>query len=137
MSGIDSPSAPLPLGSYPHALRAGGLLFLSGIGPRERGRKEVPGVELNPDGTVRSYDIEEQCRRVFRNVRAVLESAGARWESLVDVTAFLTDLPRDFAAYNRVYGEHFRDHRPCRTTVGVASLPGPIAVELKCVAFLG
>ena len=132
--GIDSSRAPEPVGAYPHARRVGNLLFLSGIGPRRRGSREIPGVTLRPDGTIESYDIEAQCRSVFANVRAVLEDAGARWEDLVDVTVFLTDIKRDFAAYNRLYAEFFGEARPCRTTVEVGALPTPIAIELKCIA---
>jgi 2-aminomuconate deaminase len=131
---IESARAPEPLGAYPHARRVGNLLFLSGIGPRRRGSREIPGVRLRPDGTVESYDIEAQCRSVFENVRAVLEDAGARWEDLVDVTVFLTDMRRDFPAYNRLYAEYFAGARPCRTTVEVTALPAPIAIELKCIA---
>ena len=131
---LQSSRAPEPVGLYPHARRVGNLLFLSGIGPRRRGSKEIPGVRLRPDGSVESYDIEEQCRSVFENVRAVLEDAGARWEDLVDVTVFLTDMKRDFATYNRLYAEYFAGARPCRTTVQVTALPTPIAIELKCVA---
>jgi 2-aminomuconate deaminase len=130
----NSDRAPEPVGAYPHARRAGGLLFLSGIGPRKRGSREIPGVTLNADGTIASYDIEAQCRSVFDNVRAVLEDAGARFEDLVDVTVFLTDMKRDFAAYNRLYAEYFAAARPCRTTVEVTALPTPIAIELKCIA---
>jgi 2-aminomuconate deaminase len=133
-SELQSSRAPEPVGLYPHARRAGNLLFLSGIGPRRRGSREIPGVRLRPDGTVESYDIEEQCRSVFENVRAVLEDAGARWEDLLDVTVFLTDMERDFATYNRLYEEYFKDARPCRTTVQVTALPTPIAIELKCIA---
>jgi 2-aminomuconate deaminase len=131
---LQSSRAPEPVGLYPHARRVGNLLFLSGIGPRRRGSKEIPGVRLRPDGSVESYDIEEQCRSVFENVRAVLEDAGARWEDLVDVTVFLTDMKRDFATYNRLYAEYFAGARPCRTTVQVTALPTPIAIELKCIA---
>ena len=134
MTRIDSQRAPEPVGAYPHARRVGNLLFLSGIGPRVRGSREIPGVRLRPDGTVESYDIEAQCRSVFANVRAVLEEAGSSWEKLVDVTVFLTDLVRDFATYNRLYAEHFAAVRPCRTTVGITSLPTPISIELKCIA---
>jgi len=135
MSGeIHSSRAPEPVGAYPHARRAGNLLFLSGIGPRQRGSKEIPGVRLRGDGSVEGYDIEAQCRAAFDNVRAVLEDAGARLEDLVDVTVFLTDMKRDFAAYNRLYAEYFAAARPCRTTVEVTALPTPIAIELKCIA---
>jgi 2-aminomuconate deaminase len=125
------------VGAYPHARRVGNLLFLSGIGPRKRGSREIPGVALRADGSVESYDIEAQCRSVFANVRAVLEDAGARWEDLVDVTVFLTNMKADFATYNRLYAEHFAaEPRPCRTTVEISSLPTPIAIELKCIAAL-
>jgi 2-aminomuconate deaminase len=133
---IVSPRAPEPLGPYPHARRVGNLLFVSGIGPRRLGERQVAGVELDADGRVLRYDIEAQCRAVFENVRLILEDAGSGWERLVDVTVFLTDLERDFPTYNRLYTEYFGTVRPCRTTVGVAKLPGPIAIELKCMATL-
>lgn len=131
---IDSPRAPEPVGLYPHARRVGDLLFLSGVGPRERGTKKIPGVELNDAGEIVSYDIETQCRSVFRNVRYILEDAGSSWEKIVDVTVFLTNMKADFAAYNRIYAEHFAENRPCRTTVEVNALPTPIAIELKVIA---
>ncbi len=133
-STITSARAPEPLGPYPHARRVGNLLFISGMGPRRRDERLVPGVELDAAGRVVRYDIETQCRAVFENVRVILEDAGSSWERLVDVTVFLTDLERDFATYNRVYGEYFATVKPSRTTVGVAHLPGPIAIELKCIA---
>ena len=131
---ISSSRAPEPVGPYPHARRAGNLLFLSGIGPRVRGSAEVPGVTLDAAGDVVSYDFEGQCRQVFANVRTVLEDAGAHWENIVDVSAFLTDLKRDFAAFNRLYAEAFPTNRPTRTTVEVTRLPTPIAIELKVIA---
>jgi 2-aminomuconate deaminase len=133
-----SSRAPEALGPYPHARRVGNLLFISGMGPRKRGEKAVAGVELDASGRVLRYDIEVQCRAVFDNVRIILEDAGSSWERLVDVTVFLTDLERDFATYNRIYAEYFGSVRPCRTTIGVARLPGPIAIaiELKCIATL-
>ncbi len=138
MSGaIHSARAPEPVGAYPHARRAGDLLFLSGIGPRERGKQEIPGVTLRADGSIERYDIEVQTRSVFANVRAVLEDAGARWEQLVDVTVYLTDMKKDFAAYNRLWAEHFPSDAPCRTTLEINRLPTPIAIELKCVAYVG
>lgn len=133
-SFINSSKAPEPVGLYPHARRVGNLLFLSGVGPRERGTKKIPGVELNEAGEIVSYDVETQCRSVFQNVRNILEDAGSSWDNIVDVTVFLTNMKDDFAAYNRVYAEHFADNQPCRTTVEVGSLPTPIAVELKVIA---
>ena len=135
---IHTDTAPVPVGAYPHARRVGDLLFLSGVGPRNPGSNEIPGNVYEVSGKVVAYDIEAQCRQVFANVRAVLEASGARWEDLVDVTVFLTDMARDFPAYNRVYAEHFRDPAtaPCRTTLGITALPTPIAIELKCIAVL-
>jgi 2-aminomuconate deaminase len=130
----NSPTAPEPVGAYPHARREGNLLFLSGIGPRRRGSKDIPGVTLRADGSIDGYDIVEQTRSVFANVRDVLESAGARWEDLVDVTVFLTNMQADFAAYNRLWAEYFGANPPCRTTIGIVALPTPIAIELKCIA---
>ncbi|MFM8816735.1 MAG: RidA family protein [Phycisphaerales bacterium] len=137
---IVSHRAPEPVGPYPHARRVGDLLFLSGVGPRVRGSKEIPGVTLGPDGRVTTYDIEVQCRSCFSNVRAVVEDAGARWEDVADVTVFLTDIRRDFAAYNRVYAEFFAgpgNPNPARTTLGITALPTPIAVEVKAIVKLG
>ena len=131
---INSSKAPEPVGLYPHARRVGNLLFLSGVGPRERGAKKIPGVELDDLGNITSYDIEAQCRSVFQNVRYILEDAGSSWDKIVDVTVFLTNMKDDFAAYNRLYAEYFADNQPCRTTVEISSLPTPIAIELKVIA---
>jgi len=133
---INSSRAPEPVGLYPHARRIGNLLFLSGVGPRERGTKTIPGVELDEAGNIVSYDIETQCRSVFQNVRYILEDAGASWNDIVDVTVFLTNMKDDFPTYNRIYAEYFAENRPCRTTVEIASLPTPIAIELKVIAAL-
>jgi 2-aminomuconate deaminase len=133
---VRTDAAPAPVGAYPHARRVGNLLFLSGVGPRMPGSNAIPGNVYTADGTLASYDIEAQCRQVFANVRAVLEASGARWEDLVDVTVFLTDMTRDFATYNRLYAEYFAGVDACRTTLGVTALPTPIALELKGVAAL-
>ncbi len=131
---IHSDRAAEPVGAYPHARRAGNLLFLSGIGPRVKGQKAIPGVTLNAAGEVIDHDIEAQCHSVFANVRAVLQACGADWQDLVDVTVYLTDMKRDFATYNRLWATYFAENPPCRTTVEISSLPTPIAIELKCVA---
>lgn len=133
-SSIVSSRAAEPVGKFPHARRVGNLLFLSGIGPRERGTKTIPGVELSPDGQILKSDIEAQCHSVFRNVRLILEESGSSWEKLVDVTVFLTDMKRDFPTYNRLWAEYFPTSPPCRTTVEINCLPTPIAIELKCIA---
>lgn len=131
---IRAADAPAPVGAYPHARRAGELLFLSGIGPRSPDGSGIAGVTLDADGKVVGCDIEAQCHAVFRNVKAVLESAGAAWDDLVDITVFLTDMKRDFAIFNRIYAGYFAKDGPCRTTVEVTRLPTPIAIELKCIA---
>jgi 2-aminomuconate deaminase len=124
--GIHAGNAPKAVGRYPHARRVGNLLFLSGIGPRDPASDAIPA------------DIRAQARAVFANVRAVLDASGARWEDLDDVTVFLTDMARDFRAYNEVWAEYFPDpdRAPCRTTLGITALPTPIAIELKCIAAL-
>jgi 2-aminomuconate deaminase len=134
---FESKRAPEPVGAFPHARRVGDFLFLSGIGPRVRGRKEIPGVTLDPAGKIMSYDIEQQCHAVFENVRLVLEDAGASWSDIVDITVFLTDMKRDFPIFNRIYPEYFAGPgkpNPTRTTVEVGALPTPIAIELKVIA---
>lgn len=131
---LNSSSAPEPVGLYPHARRVGNLLFMSGVGPRKKGTKVIPGVELSDDGTIASYDIEAQCRSVFDNVRMIVEDAGSSWDRICDVTVFLTNMDDDFKTYNKVYAEYFADNQPCRTTVEINKLPTPIAIELKCIA---
>ena len=133
---FNSQKAPEPVGLYPHARRVGDLLFLSGIGPRERGKKEIPGVTLDKNGKISSYDIEAQCHSVFTNVKIILEDSGSAWENLVDVTVFLTNMEDDFKIYNKIYAEYFKGNQPCRTTVEINCLPTPIAIELKCIAII-
>jgi len=133
---FNSTKAPEPVGLYPHARRVGNLLFLSGVGPREKGTKIIPGVELSDSGEIISYDIETQCRAVFQNVRFILEDAGSGWDKIVDVTVFLTNMPDDFEIYNRIYAEYFKDNLPCRTTIEINKLPTPIAIELKVIAWI-
>jgi 2-aminomuconate deaminase len=136
---IDSKRAPEPVGAFPHARRAGNILFLSGIGPRVRGSKDIPGVTLDGDGNIVDYDIETQCRACFDNVRTVVEDAGVPWTNVVDVQAFLTNMKDDFKTYNRVYAEYFAGEgnpNPARTTIEILSLPTPIAVEVKVTAVI-
>lgn len=131
---IHSNKAPEPVGLYPHARSVGNLLFLSGVGPRERGTKKIPGVELDANGAITSYDIAAQCHSVFKNVRYILEDAGSGWNKIIDVTVFLTNMKADFATYNKLWAEYFKDSPPCRTTVEINCLPTPIAIELKVIA---
>lgn len=131
---VHSSKAPEPVGLYPHARRVGNLLFLSGVGPRERGTKKIPGVDLDENGNIVSYDIAAQCRSVFQNVRYVLEDAGSSWDKIVDVTVFLTNMKDDFPVYNKLWAEYFAENPPCRTTIEINCLPTPIAIELKVMA---
>jgi 2-aminomuconate deaminase len=135
---IDSSKAPKAVGHYPHARRVGNLLFLSGIGPRQALDNSIPGNEYDIDGKLIKYDITAQCHSVFANVRAVLQASGADYSDLVDVTVYLTNISKDFKAYNQIWAEYFPDaaHAPCRTTLGITALPTPIAIELKCTAVL-
>ena len=136
MSSIHAGNAPKAVGHYPHARRVGNTLYLSGIGPRNPSDNSIPGNDYFADGRVRHYDIAAQTHAVFANVRAVLDASGARWEDLIDVTVYLTDMARDFKTYNAIWAEHFPEAAaaPCRTTVGITALPTPIAIELKCIA---
>lgn len=134
---INSERAPEPVGAYPHARRIGDMLYISGVGPRERESKSIPGVELDDNGTIISYDITEQTLSVFRNIRSILEDAGSCWEDIVDVTVFLTNMKKDFPTFNAIYKEHFTHVQAFRTTIEINALPTPIAVELKVFAIVG
>jgi 2-aminomuconate deaminase len=135
-SSIHSGKAPEPVGLYPHARKVGNLLFLSGVGPREKGTKVIPGVTLDENGKIVAYDIEKQVRSVFNNVKLILEDSGSKWEDIVDVTVFLTNMKDDFPTYNKLWAEYFANNPPCRTTLEINCLPTPIAIELKVIAQL-
>ena len=131
---FDSDRAPAAVGLYPHTRRVGDMLYLSGVGPRKAGEIEIPGVKLNANGDIASYNIEEQCHSVFSNIKYILEAAGSSWDNIVDVQVFLTNMKDDFKTYNKIYAEYFKDNQPCRTTIEIKSLPTPIAIELKVIA---
>jgi 2-aminomuconate deaminase len=131
---IKTGNAASPLGAYPHARKAGNLLFLSGIGSRSAKDNSIPGLVQDEKGNIVSYDIEAECHSVFANVKAVLEASGSSWSKIIDVTVFLTNMKKDFPIYNRTYADYFKDVEACRTTVEVKSLPTPIAIELKVIA---
>ena len=122
--------APAPVGAYPHARRVGDLLFLSGVGPRQPGTDAIPGGSRHDP----NYDIKAQVRACIENVKAILEASGSSLDKVVDVTSFLVDMDRDFAGYNEVYAEYFKDIGPTRTTLAIQALPTPIAIELKVIA---
>jgi 2-aminophenol/2-amino-5-chlorophenol 1,6-dioxygenase alpha subunit len=137
---ISSSKAPPPVGPYPHAKRVGDFLFLSGVGPRKPGTKEIPGVIVDASGDVVGHDVDVQTRAVLENIEAVLEEAGSKLQDVVDVQVYLTNMKRDFKKFNAVYGEYFGYEggpSPTRTTVEVTALPTPICVELKVTAYLG
>jgi 2-aminomuconate deaminase len=131
---FNSDRAPGAVGLYPHARRVGDMLYLSGVGPRKAGQNDIPGVMLNSKGEIASYNIEEQCRSVFTNIKYILEDAGSSWEKIVDVQVFLTNMKDDFKTYNKIYAEYFKVNQTCRTTIEIKSLPTPIAIELKVIA---
>lgn len=137
---IDSAKAAEPVGPYPHARRVGNLLFLAGVGPRQRGSKEIPGARVDATGALIDYDIEAEMRSCFANVKAILEECGSRWENMVDITVFLINMKRDWATYNRVYAEFFPPgpNQPARTTCEISALPQggntPIHFEVKVIA---
>lgn len=128
--------APPAVGAYPHARKVGNFLYLSGVGPRKLGQQMIPGVELDEAGNIKSYDIEEQCKSVFENVKAIVEDCGSSWDRIFDVIVFLTNMKDDFKLYNKIYKEYFGEIRPCRTTVEINALPTPIAIELKVIALI-
>lgn len=120
---IHSSKAPAPVGLYPHAKRVGNLLFLSGIGPREKDSPHIPGVVLDEQGNVIQYDIEKQVHSVFQNIKWILEESGSCLEKVIDVTVFLTNMKDDFRIFNKIWADYFKENPPCRTTVEVNALP--------------
>ncbi len=133
---IHSSKAPPPVGAYPHARKAGGFLFLSGVGPRQAGTSEIPGVTLDSAGTVIASDIVIQTEALINNIKLILQGAGSSLDKIVDVQVFLTHMKRDFQSFNEVYAQHFNSIQATRTTIEVGSLPTPIAVEFKVIAIL-
>lgn len=131
---FNSSRAPEAVGLYPHARKVGNFLFLSGVGPRIFGEKDIPGVKLDKEGNIIEYSIEDQCHAVFQNIKYILEDSGSSWDKIIDVTTFLTNMKTDFNTYNKIYAEYFKNNQPCRTTIEVGSLPTSIAIELKVIA---
>ena len=135
---VNTDAAPRPVGAYPHARRVGDLLFLSGVGPRQPGTNAIPGGPIrDADGNPLDYDIEAQTRAVIENVRKILEASGSSLDRVLDITAFLVDMDRDFKGYNKVYAETFSSIQATRTTLAIRALPTPIAVEFKVLAAAG
>ena len=121
---VPTPSAPPVAGPYSPAVRAGDWLVLAG---------QVP---LDPTtGHFVDGDARIQIRRVLDNIAAVLRDAGAFVTDIAKTTVFVTDLA-DFGAMNEVYGDFFGNHRPARSTVQVAALPGGAKVEIEAWAYV-
>ncbi|MGQ0569606.1 MAG: RidA family protein [Armatimonadota bacterium] len=119
---IRSEGAPLPIGPYSQAIRAGGLLFLAG---------QIP---LDPStGQLTGGDIKAQARRVLQNLAAVLDAAGSSMDRVVKTTIFLKDM-NDFGPMNEEYASFFRELPPARSTVQVARLPRDVLIEIECIA---
>ncbi len=122
-----------PRGRYPHIKRAGDYLFVSGTSSR-RPDNTFAGAEADEMGTMK-LDIRVQTAAVLENIRAILASAGAGLEDVVELTTFLVNI-NDFGGYNEIYGRYFDENGPARTTVAVHQLPHPyILIEIKAIAY--
>ena len=128
--------APSPVGNYPHSIEVNGVLYLSGIGPRNSKDNSIDGNKYDQNKNLIGYDIEKQTHAVFKNIKSILEVSNSKWENIVDITVFLTDMKKDFNKFNEIYNSYFPDSHACRTTVEVNALPTDIAVELKCIAMV-
>lgn len=133
IESIQDPHAPKPLGNYSHAVRWGDLVIVSGIAARDPKTDQVPGLKLDSAGKEIGYDIRLETKSTLENIGSILEAAGSDFEHVLEVNTYLLDM-KDFGAYNEVYAGFFSKHRPARTTIGVASLPGNIAIEMKVIA---
>jgi len=122
MQRVEAPGAPKAVGPYSHAIVVGDLVYCSGQGPLD------PVTGENVRG-----DIGVETATVLGNLAAVLDAAESGLDQVIKTTVYLVDMA-DFAAMNQAYGARFGDHRPARTTVGVASLPRGFRVEIECIA---
>ena len=129
-------NAPCPVGNYPHSVEVNGMLYLSGIGPRNFEDNSIPGNEYDTDKRLVNYNIEKQTHSVFHNIKSILEESNSSWKNLIDITVFLTNMNNDFKKFNDIYNLYFPEGHACRTTVEVNALPTDIAVELKCIAII-
>ena len=119
---VSTQDAPMAIGPYSQAVKQDGFVFVSG---------QVP---IDPsDGELVTGSIGEQTRRAMENLGAILKAAGAGFNDIVKVTAYLTNMA-DFAEFNEAYGEYFNTQPPARATVGVAALPKDARVEVECIA---
>ena len=128
--------APVPVGNYPHSVEINGMLYLSGVGPRNTNDSSIPGNEYDDDGNLLGYDIEQQTHAVMDNIKIILEESNSSWNNLIDVTVFLTDMKNDFKKFNEIYNLYFGNSHACRTTIEINALPTDIAIELKCISLM-
>lgn len=119
---IKADGAPSAVGPYSHAVIAGDLVYCSGQVPLDPATSELV-----------TGDIAVQTNRILDNLAAVLAAAGSGLAQVVKTTVFLTDIG-DFAAMNDVYAKRFGEHRPARSTIGVAALPRGARIEIECIA---
>ena len=125
LTTVTTPDAPAAIGPYAQAITTGGLVYTSG---------QIP---LDPESMeVVSGGIVEQAERVMTSLAAVLDAAGSSLGQVIKTTCFVTDLA-DFASFNEVYGRHFGEHKPARSTVQVAALPRGVRLEVECIAVVG
>jgi len=125
--------APEPLGNYSHAVVCGDLVYVSGIASRDFVTNQVPGLVMSEEGKKIAYDIRLETEATLENIKKILSASGTDLEHVIEVNTFLLDM-RDFKAYNEVFARYFPVHRPARTTLGVAGLPGNISIEMKVIA---
>lgn len=126
--------APAPLGAYSHAVKAGGFIYICGLGARHPETGSEVGLTLNENGGILRYDVAAQTRQVIENLMIVLAEVHCTLRDLVDVTVFLAQM-QDFEDYNRVYGEYFNfENPPARTTIQ-ALPPGRNFIEIKAIAY--
>ena len=119
---IHSDEAPRPIGPYSQAVRAAGLVFVSGQ------------IAIDPKTNAKvAGDVAAQTHQVLRNLEAVLQAAGSGLEKVVKTTVYMTDLT-DFPVMNEVYGQYFKGVNPARATVEVRRLPGDAKVEIEAIA---
>ncbi|OAS85727.1 MULTISPECIES: RidA family protein [Metabacillus] len=123
MNIVSTNQAPAAIGPYSQGIIAGNIFYSSG---------QIP---LTAEGELVTGDIAEQTHQVFKNLKAVLEEAGASFESVVKATVFLKDM-NSFAAFNDVYGHYFAEHKPARSCVEVARLPKDVLVEIEVIALI-
>ncbi len=119
---IATPGAPPIAGPYSPAVRAGDFVVLAGQ------------VGLGPDGGLVEGGVEAETRQVLANIEAVLTDVGVTWADVARTGIFLTDLG-NFATVNALYEGAIGDHRPARTTIGVAALPAGASVEIECLVY--